>query len=121
MKDTRDIAKGLRQALKAKYQKYKVSVRSDVRSIDVVLLEAPFEAITNNESYIQVNHFYIKDEVKERIHPLAGEFFNFVEEILNKDHYDNSDAMIDYFDTNFYKHYQVGKWDKPFKMLAISQ
>ena len=40
-----------------------------------------------------------------------------VEEIINKYHYDNSDSMIDYFDTNFYYYYQIGSWDKDFKIL----
>ena len=28
--------------------------------------------------------------------------------------YDNSDAMTDYFDTAYYTHISVGKWDKPY-------
>ena len=28
--------------------------------------------------------------------------------------YDNSDAMTDYFDTAYYTHINVGKWDKPY-------
>lgn len=30
--------------------------------------------------------------------------------------YDDSDGMIDYFDTNFYLHLNIGKWDKPFQV-----
>jgi hypothetical protein len=29
--------------------------------------------------------------------------------------YDNSDAMIDYFDTAFYTNISVGKWNKPYE------
>ena len=32
--------------------------------------------------------------------------------------YDNSDAMIDYFDTAYYTHVSVGKWDKPYELTA---
>ena len=33
-------------------------------------------------------------------------------------YYDNSDAMIDYFDTAFYVHINVGKWNKPYVLKA---
>lgn len=29
--------------------------------------------------------------------------------------YDDSDGMIDYFDTNFYLNLEIGRWDKPFE------
>ena len=29
--------------------------------------------------------------------------------------YDNSDAMTDYFDTAYYTHVSVGKWNKPYE------
>ena len=32
--------------------------------------------------------------------------------------YDNSDAMTDYFDTAYYTHINVGKWDKPYEFKA---
>ena len=31
--------------------------------------------------------------------------------------YDDSDGMIDYFNTNFYLHLNIGRWDKPFKVV----
>ena len=30
--------------------------------------------------------------------------------------HDDSNGMIDYFDRNIYDHYEIGKYDKPFKM-----
>lgn len=32
------------------------------------------------------------------------------------DWYDNSDARIDYFDTAYYYHIKVGRWDKPYEV-----
>jgi hypothetical protein len=55
-----------------------------------------------------------------------GEDFNWIQtpgwrtvsnrifDIARVGHYDRSDAMVDHFDTNFYIHLQVGKWDKPY-------
>lgn len=31
--------------------------------------------------------------------------------------YDNSDSYTDYFDTRFYLHVEIGKWNKPFQVL----
>jgi hypothetical protein len=35
--------------------------------------------------------------------------------------YDDSDAMIDYFDTNFYPHFYIGKWNKPLKIVPRTE
>ena len=40
-----------------------------------------------------------------------------VHSLVNSYNYDDSDGMIDYFDTNFYMHLNVGKWDKPYKQI----
>lgn len=34
------------------------------------------------------------------------------------DWYDRSDAMTDYFDTAYYYHIEVGKWNKPYVLAA---
>lgn len=35
-------------------------------------------------------------------------------QIANSYNFDDSNAMIDYFHTNFYLHIEIGKWNKPF-------
>lgn len=37
--------------------------------------------------------------------------------LYSADWYDNSDAMTDYFDTAYYVDIQIGKWNKPYKVL----
>jgi hypothetical protein len=32
--------------------------------------------------------------------------------------YDNSNAMIDYFDTAYYMHMEVGSWNQPYECKA---
>ena len=34
--------------------------------------------------------------------------------IANRENYDNSGIMTDYFDVNFYFYLEVGQWNKPF-------
>lgn len=111
---TKEIASDLRKDLKKKFPDYKVSVTRDHSSINVVLLEAPFDAILIERKEVGVNQYHLQDEIGKRIHEKAGEFFLYVEEVFSKDYYDNSDSMTDYFDVAFYKDYSIGKWDKPF-------
>jgi len=73
-----------------------------------------------NEGYFQANPY----------HPdQYGEASQFFEELVSamkgafsKDGpkwYDNSDAMIDYFDTAYYLDINVGKWDKPYEFTGV--
>src|SRR5699024_7860683 len=52
-----------------------------------------------------------------RLVPEAKAMMTDVVELINSYRYDDSDGMIDYFDTNFYYDVSVGKWDKPFKVV----
>jgi len=49
----------------------------------------------------------------EKAHNILKE----VVKIVNYYNWDNSDAMTDYFDVNFYLHLNIGKWDTPFKIV----
>jgi hypothetical protein len=47
-----------------------------------------------------------------------GESYHFLKEVITAlksgDWYDNSDAQIDYFDTAYYYHVNVGNWQTPY-------
>jgi len=38
--------------------------------------------------------------------------------MYSADYYDNSDAQVDYFDTAYYVHVKIGKWNKPYQVVA---
>jgi len=40
-----------------------------------------------------------------------------IEALVNSFRYDDSDARVDYFSTNFYPHLYIGKWNKPLKIV----
>lgn len=65
-----------------------------------------------NDGYIQVNHNYPEN---------YGEAAPFIEELSNAMHgtdwYNNSDIMTDYFDVAWYVDINIGKWDKPYKLV----
>ncbi len=65
-----------------------------------------------NKGNSQVNHYYIDNAyyLTEQTREALKKIYNFI----NSYNYDDSDAQTDYFDTNFYVHMGVGKWDKPF-------
>lgn len=40
-----------------------------------------------------------------------------VYDFMESYNYDDSDSMIDYFDCNFYSSFDIGKWNKPFRII----
>jgi len=73
------------------------------------------------KGYTQVNQYHWEENF-ETYHERGGllserayEIMKYVSGYVSSYRRDDSDGMIDYFDTNFYAHYGVGKWDKPFE------
>lgn len=114
----KEIAENIRKELKEKFPQCKFSVRkeefSNGCSITVSLMAAPFDPFSDEHDkkhgYHQVNHFHIDYLPKEACTVLSE-----VVDIVNSYNYDDSEAMFDYFDKNFYFHLEIGKWNKPFK------
>lgn len=59
-----------------------------------------------------VNHYYIADDfmLTDKAREVMADVYAFAKSF----NYDDSDAMTDYFDTNFYMSMGIGKWDRPF-------
>ncbi|MEJ1242123.1 LPD29 domain-containing protein [Chryseolinea sp. T2] len=127
-KSTKEIAKELKQAIKA-IKGVKLSVTTDYSRISVRLMEAPFAPIVNNEIVYRgfsnferepkpftgqygVNHYTFTED--QNLTAEAKAVFELVHGVLMQYHWDKSDSMTDYFNCSFYIDYQVGKWDKPF-------
>lgn len=107
---TETVAK-IRKALKAEFPNVKFSVRKhDYSVVNVSVMKS---TLFEDNAEFDVNHYWLKnsgDYTEEQ-----RKFLIKVDEIIRKegDYYDNSDSMTDYFDTAFYYHISVGKWDKP--------
>jgi hypothetical protein len=68
----------------------------------------------HNRNYMQVNVYWVADHFSG----VAKEFLlKAVEALKGAGYYNNSDAMIDYFDTAYYYHINVGQWDKPYELV----
>lgn len=66
------------------------------------------------ESYqLDINPYWF-----EEYYITGSKSVRFLEEVIPAmkaaDWYDNSDSRIDYFDTAYYYHIKVGRWDKPY-------
>lgn len=58
-----------------------------------------------------VNQYYIKDDYT--LTDEAKEMMTYCKDLADSFNFDDSDAQVDYFHTNFYMHLGIGKWDKP--------
>ena len=70
------------------------------------------------DGYEQINEYYPENYGKHKA--LFSEIINIMKTAPasiegGRAWYDKSDAMIDYFDTAYYTHINIGKWDKPYE------
>lgn len=67
------------------------------------------------KDYLQVNVYWIQDHFTG----VAREFLlEAVMALKGAGHYNNSDAMTDYFDIAYYYNINVGQWNKPYELTA---
>ncbi len=142
---TKDVAKIIRKKLKAEFPDCKFSVRTDygatTSEITVSLVEAPFNAIlkaghcvdgafveTVDYGYHQLNQ-YAYNGLPGRGCPdrynngvvLSQEAWDIMRRVVEIDseyNWDKSDPMTDYFNVHHYLSLEIGRWDKPFKMIS---
>ena len=126
-KGVKEVAKEVREYIKSdKYLsacKWSVTCENHMfcSSLLIALMEAPFDPFSdrfkqNNpcdyeRGYNQ--HGTCKEFTTEECAELMGKLQSFVLQYIH----DDSDGMIDYFDRNIYDHYEMGKWNKPFRRV----
>lgn len=107
---TKDIAALVREYCKTNWNQWKFSVRCHFASmcseIRIELKGGPIEQGTNktdecSRKYGVQTSYRFRDH-DDRIDPMAEVVMRDVVEYCKSFNYDDSDAMIDYFDTNFY-------------------
>lgn len=138
----KEIAANLRKYVKEIYPTWKFSITSEYysggASIHVAAMTAPYEIINreklDDQAYVDYYDREGDEDFKEGginidLHrmkdredmPILNDFgyevLNDVYEQLMSYRYNDSDAMIDYFDTNFYYSFKIGKWNKGFKIV----
>ena len=67
---------------------------------------------SRKDTTVNGNEWYLSDYGKKVISGLNKE--------MNSYNFDDSDGMVDYFNTNFYGYVHIGKWDKPYEVSNSS-
>lgn len=120
-----ELANNFREFVKEAYPHCKFSIRSHhssgCQSFYISLIQADFEAFKqeHRERYkeysYQINHYYLDndDKLTDRCKEVMKNVIDFVQSF----NYDNSNAMFDYFDTNFYTTFSIGSCKKFFTYM----
>ena len=123
------IKAALDKVLKPRGIKYSLRVR-DHMSITCTIQAAPIDFIGNfleksgdryrlNDgmplNHLPVNLYWIKEHFSGEAAQVLTEAG---EALKAAGYYDNSNAQIDYFETAYYMHLDIGQYDKPFKLLG---
>ena len=64
----------------------------------------------DDRGHIQVNQYYIEKNFFGKVAEILAK----INECLNIDNYNNSDAISDYFDVGWYSAINIGRWNKPY-------
>ena len=115
--NTKDITKIIRDYVKLVYPTFKFSIRMDsYNAIRISMINAPVNMFKNGiEKQHPVNHYYVNEDIA--ITDYAKSIFTDIYTVLSSYNYDDSDAMTDYFNTNFYTTLSIGTYEKPFTVV----
>ena len=69
--------------------------------------------LTTDRGYIQVNPYWYNEHFTGDAREIINKV---IDGLMSADYYDRSDAQVDYFDTAYYMHLNIGDWDKPYKL-----
>ena len=120
---TEDVKK-IRVALKNEFgKKLKFGVRKSggSHSVGVTIKSGTVDfsdimGTTDFDKYVQVNHYHLGNYGVHK--SLFEKIIEIIKTAPSNKWYNNSDAMIDYFDVAFYFDLNVGEWDKPYEKVA---
>ena len=68
------------------------------------------------EFYLQLNHYYLNDWFDSNSY-YALDYLLKAYSIMLEGHFDKSDSQSDYFYCSWYNFIQIGKWNKPYKVI----
>lgn len=113
---TKDVAQRIREYVKTSYPDCRFSITTHYASmcseISVALMSGPYAALVNGKDHKGVNQYYVERD--KELTDWARAVLLDVNDCIRSYHYDDCDAMTDYFNVNFYYGLAVGKWDKPY-------
>lgn len=110
----------IRKRLKEEFPeiKFSVALGSGKYSLYVSILKSPYEfrpVDDEHREYVDVNQYWIDSE---RFGYRNVDILKRIIAICNDGNWDRSDVMTDYFDVGWYLNLYIGRWDKPFELVA---
>jgi hypothetical protein len=124
----RIIKAALDKVLKPRGIKYSLRVDNHM-AIICTIKAAPIDFIGNMSERLQGHifnkHLYTRGYMPVNLYWINEHFTGEAAQVLSEaaealkaaGYYDNSNAQIDYFETAYYMHLNIGDWNKPFKLL----
>jgi len=89
-------------------ERIKANPRREYSNEDVSIICRQLNSTSNIQNW-EWYYDWMSDKAKEVLKD--------IEALVNSFRYDDSDSRVDYFDTNFYPHLYIGKWNKPLKIV----
>lgn len=99
--------------------KYSLSVHNH-STIVLTIIAAPVDLVAackyqnKDNGHVGINNYYLQDAFDGEL----LEIFSKAKDALNIDNFDNSDIATDYFHVGHYVDMKIGKWNKPFQVIA---
>ncbi len=114
------IKANLDKALKPLGIKFSLRV-SNHMAITCTIKSAPFNMLADRkqalsafqQDHAQVNPYWFQYHYVGKTRDVLAKV---MEAMQSAGYYDRSDAMVDYFDTAYYYHVNIGDYDKPFQV-----
>jgi len=106
--------KETREALKVAFPDFKFMVRKSHAggsSINVSIMSGPLE-FGNIREGANVNQYWVESHYEAHLVPFLEAVLKVIKFGSDRQWYDRSDAMTDYFDTAFYIDVELGRWGK---------
>lgn len=106
-----------REALKIAFPDFKFMVRKGnggSSSINVSIMSGPIDFGDPNGGRT-VNPYHVGAHYEPHCVPFLEAVIKVIKYGSERQYYDNSDPMTDYFDTAFYLDVEMGRWQKPYQ------
>jgi len=117
------MKKELAPAIKEVLKKYKMKASIAVRNHSTLAVNIKSGAIdfsdnyTHGDRYIQVNEYWIDDHYANNT--VAKNFLNeLLAAMKGPKYFNDDDLQSDYFSRSHYTDINVGKWNKPYELVA---
>jgi len=115
--EVKEIRDNIKKAFPVK-EGWKFSITKEHYSkVNVYIIQAPYSMTDKEDGYESINHYHINESktYSDKMKKDLMKIYN----IISANHWDDSDAMTDYFNCAYYRSMDIGKWNKPFTVSNI--